>query len=121
MSGYVKAEGVVDTAGLWLRADGPNAGQMTAWSVLDNMYERPIKGTSGWARYELVMDVPTDAAIILFGAHLAGPGQLWVDDLKFDIVDASVPTTGGEVRPVDPHVRTLQPRSRQPQNLGFED
>ncbi len=106
LSGYVRADGVIGWAGLWMRVDAPKAGQPIA---LDNMHERPIKGTSDWVRYEVVLDVSSDAAIIVFGALLDGAGQIWVDDLKLEIVDTSVATTG------------WQTRERQPQNLDFEE
>jgi len=108
MSGYAKAEGVVGWAGLWMRIDGPKVGQIIA---LDNMHDRAIKGTSDWVRYEVVLDVPSDAAIIIFGALLDGAGQVWVDDSNLDIVDASVATTADRIGE----------RPRHPQNLDFEE
>jgi hypothetical protein len=41
MSGYVKADGVEQWAGLWMRVDRPNSTILS----FDNMQERPIKGT----------------------------------------------------------------------------
>lgn len=58
------------------------------------MQGRPIKGTSGWKKYEIVLDVPNEASNIAFGALLNGTGQIWVDNVHFDIVGNSVPTTG---------------------------
>jgi hypothetical protein len=45
-SGYVRSKEVMDWAGLWLRVDGSNGGEMLAF---DNMQDRPIKGTTDWA------------------------------------------------------------------------
>jgi hypothetical protein len=34
-----------------------------------------------------VLDVPSEASNIAFGALLVGTGQIWFDNLKFEIVD----------------------------------
>ena len=57
------------------------------------MQNRPIKGTSDWTRYEIVLDVPQNAAAIAFGIRLRGKGQVWLDDVQFAIVGPDVPTT----------------------------
>jgi hypothetical protein len=74
----------------------------------DNMEPRAVKGTTDWTRYEIVLDVPTTAAALAFGVLLAGNGEVWMDDLKFDIVPSTVPVTG-----------TRGPRGGL-QNLDFE-
>jgi hypothetical protein len=104
-SGYVKAEKVQSGwAGLWFRIDGPQAEEVLGF---DNMQRRPIKGSTDWVRYEIVLDVPDTAAALAFGLLLNGNGEVWMDDLKFEVVTLAVPTTS-----------TL-PRSA-PQNLNFE-
>ncbi len=57
------------------------------------MGDRPIKGTSEWKKYDVVLDVPSNSAAINFGILLAGTGEVWVSNLKFEVVDDSVPTT----------------------------
>ena len=32
----------------------------------DNMQDRPLKGTGGWKKFEVVLDVPQDASGIFF-------------------------------------------------------
>jgi hypothetical protein len=88
---YVRTEGVAGWAGLWMRVDRPGIQPPSAY---DRMEDRPIRGTHDWTRYEVVLDVAQDAADVAFGVHLAGPGQVWIDDAAFEVVDASVPTTG---------------------------
>ena len=109
MSAWVKSENVMSWAGLWMRVDGPEASRMLAF---DNMQSRPIKGTSGWSQYEIVLDVAPEAKDIAFGILLDGPGGVWLDDINFEVVDQSVPTTGadtgGELAP-------------KPKNLAFEE
>jgi len=88
LSGLVKSEEVTDWAGLWMRVD-----QGTQLLAFDNMQKRPIKGTTGWLRYYVVLEVPKDATGIAFGILLSGPGQVWVNDVKFEIVGADAPAT----------------------------
>lgn len=87
MSGYVKAQAVEQWAGLWMRVDRPNS------STLDNMYNRPIKGTRDWEKYEIVLDVPSDSFDIAFGILLQGKGQVWLSHLQLESVGKDVPTT----------------------------
>ena len=104
-SAFAKAGGVSRWAGLWMRVDGPEQGRSLAF---DNMQARPIKGTKDWTRYDVVLDVADNATAIAFGILLDGPGTVWLDDATFDIVDNSVPTTGGQLK------------STRPENLNFE-
>ena len=115
MSGYVKSLNVDpdsqrDWAGLWIRVDKKGTDEPLSF---DNMSDRPIKGTTEWQKYELVVDVPLHAINIAYGALLAGTGQIWFDNLNFEIVDHTVPTTskGNEHNPPLP----------EPSNLNFED
>jgi hypothetical protein len=95
-SAQVKAAGIVDWAGLWMRIDGPTQAGSNAPALLgfDNMQSRPIKGTGDWKRYDVVLDVPNEAKGIAFGILLTGGGQAWLDDLRFETVGAEVPVTG---------------------------
>ncbi len=91
MTGYMKSNEVTDWAGFWLRVDQAGSQQILSF---DNMEDRAIKGTTDWKQYDIVLDVPTEASNIAFGALLSGTGQIWFDNLNFEIVDHSVPTTG---------------------------
>lgn len=53
---------------------------------------RQIKGTTDWTRYEIVLDVAQEATALSFGILTVG-GTVWLDDVAFEVVDASVPTT----------------------------
>ena len=101
-SAFVKTEGVQNYAGLWLRVD---KGKKIL--VLDNMSERPIKGTTDWKEYDSVVNVAADATDIYFGFLLEGPGTVWVNGLKFEIVGKDVLTTKG-------------PPADKPSNLDFD-
>ena len=89
----MKSQGVADWAGFWLRVDQEGSEQSLSF---DNMHDRPIKGTTDWKKYEIVLDVPNNASNIAFGALLAGTGQIWFANINFEIVDNSVPTTAIE-------------------------
>jgi hypothetical protein len=91
MTGCAKSNSVEEWAGLWMRIDGPLRTERSLG--FDNMEDRPIKGTTGWTRYQIVLDVPENGAAVAFGVLLVGSGQLWATDFQFEIVDSSVPTT----------------------------
>jgi len=89
--------------GLWLRVD-----QKGGVQTLDNMQNRPIRGTTEWTRYDVVLDVPADAVSLNFGVLQTGAGTTWIDDVRLEPVDSSVPTTENLV-------------SESPKNLAFDE
>ena len=105
-SADVRTTQVDDWAGLWMRVDSDRR----RGEAFDNMQDRPIKGTSAWRRYEIVLDVADDATAAAFGILLTGRGAAWINNLKFEKVKRSVPVTSG--------TRDLP---KTPQNLGFDD
>jgi hypothetical protein len=111
-SGLVKSENVTSWAGLWMRVDKGGASEALSF---DNMQQRPIKGTTGWTRYNIVLDVPVNAAHMSYGATLYGTGQIWLDNLKFEVVPKTEETTGA------PIVSQLRATPQEPSNLDFED
>ena len=92
-------------AGLWLRVDGAQRGTTLAF---DNMEDRAVKGTTGWQRHAIVLDVAPEAESVVFGALVFGEGELLLADLVFEEVSRDTPVTG-----LDQH------RPRRPQNLDF--
>ena len=95
LSGLVKSQEVVSWAGLWMRVD-----KGKDMVVFDNMQDRPIKGTTDWQRYDMVLDVPPDSTGISFGILLDGAGKVWLSGTKFDVVGADVPSTGAGDRKI---------------------
>lgn len=110
MTGFVKSENVVNWAGLWFRVDKANSQQSLSF---DNMGDRPIKGTTEWTKYEIVLDVPSNASLIAYGALLNGKGQIWFDSITIEIVDNTVPTT-------DSKNGKKSATQDEPTNLDFE-
>jgi hypothetical protein len=105
-SAFVKSDSIESWAGLWMRVDGKSGQQPLAF---DNMQDRPVKGTSAWQNYEVVLDVPAGATGIFFGILLDGPGTVWMNSAKFEEVATSIPTTG-----------KIQAPAPGPTNLGFD-
>lgn len=99
--GYIRSEHVAEWAGLWMRIDDSTKKSL----AFDDMINRPIKGTTEWTRCEIVMEVPQNAANISYGALLHGAGQIWFDNLSFEIVKPA------------PQVEA---RLKEPTNLDFE-
>ena len=91
--------------GLWMRVDGKRSQTL----AFDNMQDRPVKGTSAWQNYEVVLDVPAGATGIFFGILLDGPGTVWMNSAKFEEVATSIPTTDKVKAPAP-----------GPTNLGFD-
>lgn len=110
MTGFVKTENVTTWAGLWLRVDQSGSNKPLSF---DNMGDRPIKGTTDWTKYEIELDVPSNSSLIAYGALLAGTGQIWFDNITFEIVGESVSTLGS----VNAKKSAIQD---EPTNLDFE-
>ncbi len=110
LSGSIKSEKVDGMAGLWLRVDQANSKVPLSF---DNMSDRKIKGTTPWTKYEIVLDVPLNASNLAYGALLTGTGQIWFDNLQFDIVDSTISVTGK-------NMSNSSPANSEPVNLDFE-
>ncbi|WP_373568331.1 helix-turn-helix domain-containing protein [Lysinibacillus fusiformis] len=108
LSCFIRTEEVDTYAGMWMRVDD------TMEDVLqfDNMSNRPIKGTTNWNHYSIILDVPTQSAVISFGIILSGQGTVWADQFTFEEVNESIPTTNLEV-----HGELLD----EPINLSFDE
>ncbi len=110
-SAWVKSKDVAGTANVWMRIDGKGESQRSL--QFDNMNGREVKGTSGWARHSVVLDVPQEAEAISLGFFISGTGQAWFNDSQFEVVSFDVPST---------NLKTdlSQARARAPRNLDFD-
>ena len=117
MTGYLKSDSVSGWAGFWLRVDGQVEGDVLSF---DNMQDRAITGTTEWKKYEILLPVPNDASRIVFGALLAGTGQIWFDNIKFEVVDKADNPKSDESNKSDADDKT-KTMTNGPVNLDFED
>lgn len=99
----VRTADIGNWAGLWMRVDGATRGNLAFY----NSQDKPIKGTTDWQERSVVLDVPTDAASIIFGVIGDGTGSVWIDQLSFEKVGQDVPVDSlGPRRPL-PSAPTL--------------
>ncbi len=103
LSARVKATGVEDGSGMWMRVD------LEKKTVsFDNMMDRPITGSTEWQSYSIVLDVPTKSDMISIGLLLQGEGRISWHSLELEVVGLDVPVTDMISPP------------QQPINLDFE-
>ena len=106
MSAYIKSEEVILRAGMWLRVD-PKKGKK--WLSFDNMSDRPIVGDTDWKKYEIILPVTQESGRLSYGFLINGTGIIWIDDIKFEVIESSNVKSTSEQRP------------ESPKNLGFDD
>jgi hypothetical protein len=82
----LKTREVSSWAGLWMRIDGPDG-----MAGFYNSQDKPITGSTDWQLRSVVLDVAPNAKAIAFGMIDGGSGEVWMDDIKLDVVDKSVP------------------------------
>ncbi len=90
LSGYMKSENVVGWASFWMSVTGESKYKSVSF---DNMVNRPVKASTDWQKYDIVLDVPINASSISYGALVCGTGQIWFDNVQLEIVDKTVPIT----------------------------
>ena len=83
----LRTEAMSKWAGLWMRVDSADGKPI----AFHNTQNQPVKGTTGWQERSVVLDVPSNAALIVFGAIGAGTGQVWMEPVAFETVGRNVP------------------------------
>ncbi len=81
-----------DGVQLFLRMDGPEEKVL----AFRNMDDAPVKGTTDWKHYDIVLDVPQQAQAISYGYYLLGKGEAWADSFKIEVVGNDVPVSTPE-------------------------
>nr|WP_093274607.1 AraC family transcriptional regulator [Psychrobacillus sp. OK032] len=107
LSCFIQTKDVEGAAGLWMRVDGKDGDTLQ----FDNMQNRPIKDTTGWNHYSVVLDVPPNAGAIYFGVMLLGAGEVWMDEFTLVEVDEKTPST---------NMMMPENMPSKPVNLNFE-
>ena len=113
MSGFIKTEQVSDWVGMWLRIDPNNS---PSNKYFNNMSKNPIKGTTNWTKYEIVLDVPSNSNSLNFGVLISGTGKVWFDNLSFEIVGNSTEKFNDSI-----NIEISKYISPKPTNLDFEN
>jgi hypothetical protein len=105
-SALLRGYEVTGWAGLWLRVDGDQRPL-----ALDNMQDRPVRGSTEWTEASIVLDVGGDASSLHFGMLLRGTGAVDLAHPRFEEASAAVPVTAM------PHRDRVLPD--EPQALDF--
>jgi hypothetical protein len=50
------------------------------------MLDKPVKGTTGWTRYTIVLPIPAGTDAIEAGVMMRGKGSVWFDDAELEFV-----------------------------------
>lgn len=83
LTGFLRSAEVAEVGGaLVLQANG-GGGSILAWN---HMNEQKVRGTTSWKSYSIDIAVPADTYFLRFGFMLEGPGTLWADDMKLEII-----------------------------------
>ncbi|HNT81063.1 MAG TPA: hypothetical protein PKH65_10310 [Bacteroidia bacterium] len=90
-TGFMKSVDVSEQASFMIRVD-----KNDTTAIMDNMHDREIKGSTDWKQYEITMDVPDNAVYISIGASIKGTGQIWFDNLSFQLINNSEPLESSE-------------------------
>lgn len=90
ISGWIKANDVRECAGLEMYVYSAG-GELRATDQM--VCVRPIHGTTDWQEYQIVRDIPQDAARIFVSAILFCSGEIWTDDFRVEAVGSDVPLT----------------------------
>jgi hypothetical protein len=101
-SAMLRGQEIEVWAGAWLRVDTASGAK-----ALDNMNDRPLRGTTGWTEAASVLDVGEDAASVHFGVLLSGAGAVDLARPRFEVVGTDVPVTWIPRRPLAAEPRGL--------------
>ena len=88
LSGFLKTENVESIehvkggTALWLQIEGVNETLRQA-----NAKEHALRGTHGWVRREMEVEVPQTSISVGLGFGLGGRGQVWLSDVQLEAVD----------------------------------
>jgi|GEM_PF-2245786 len=90
LSGNIRTINNDGWTGMWMRVDGDQVGKSLQF---DNMGNRPIKGTTDWQKYEIVLDVPQNSRMIYYGVLMGGDGEVKISELTFEVVGTDIALT----------------------------
>ncbi|HZU85399.1 MAG TPA: hypothetical protein VE987_20850, partial [Polyangiaceae bacterium] len=83
---WVRTIGVTGRGDFWMRAQAPYSPADGAGIASTRQRLRP---DADFMRHELVLDVPAECDKLQLGVGIGGPGMLWMDGVRVDLVDAA--------------------------------
>jgi DNA-binding winged helix-turn-helix (wHTH) protein len=107
LSMQIKANNVLNHAGLFLRADAEKEGEPLAF-INSAIAEDLIIHSINWTNKSLILDIPNETANLVYGIYLNGEGEIWMDNVNFEIVGEA------DSRPLKEAI------NESPKNLNFE-
>jgi len=113
LSGFIKTENISGWVGMWLRIDPIKS---PSSEYFDNMRDNPIRETTNWTKYEIILDIPINSNSINFGVLLRGAGKVWFDNLSFEVVGNSTEKFNDSL-----NIGISRKLLPKPTNLDFED
>lgn len=113
-SAYLKTEKVRDWSGLWMVVEDVDESALS----MSTMEKNPVKGTSVWKKYSLVLDVPEKACSVMIGCAQTGPGKTWISNLTLESVTSAVKTTSC---PVDENKYPVSGRLGDKPDMSFRN
>ena len=87
LSGYLRTEDVSEVLTIWMGIQGQNK---VLLAVADG---GAIRGTTGWKKHDVVLDVPEQSVTLSLGITLEGTGKVWLDGVTVDTVGHEVAVT----------------------------
>lgn len=89
LTGFVKTAAIKGRCGLALFV--MDAHQSNLFS--QNTFDMDSNADHDWLKREIVMDIPTDAGVLMVSLELTGEGSAWLNDVAFEVVGLDVPLT----------------------------
>lgn len=117
-SAYIKTRNVLGIAGLWIRAEDAS-GRVIAFKNVRSPGSS-VRGTREWTQVHIAISIPKATAAVFYGVLLAGPGAIWIDNVRFEVLGKADPDAPGPMFATHnppPISSRLLPR---PENLNFE-
>ena len=97
LTAFIKTKDVIEGANLWMsveqQVNGKKEEPIYKPTAYDNMQNTCLVGTSDWKKYTIVLDVKNNSALIQFGLNLQFTGEVWIADVKIEVVDNDTPVT----------------------------
>lgn len=97
LTGYVRRSGNGGLAQLFLRVEGNATKPATDYTAPVFTPAKETRDGNGWIMHSIVVDVPKHCSGLRIGFVSVGADEAWLDDVRFELVNETVPLTGHEV------------------------